>query len=237
MTVAGGLAHRDSIGVAECYGDGDVQWLTAGIGILHEEMWWHPQGRDCELYQLWVNSPRDAKTCQPETRVLKAVDLEIRASDGANETVLGGRLGDDTGLNAGPHRDDIRLSRLDLEPGATFTCDLPPDATALLYVRRGAVGVGDGAIVPRHNLAYTTRDADQLVLRNAHHSDRADVLLLCARPLRQPIAASGTWVVSDETELARADADYRAGKMGVPWAHTLTDEEWRAWLERYPPSL
>ena len=64
MTMRGGLSHRDSTGVKQCYSDGDVQWLTAGRGVLHEEMWWWRdqdslQRGECELYQLWLNLPRD----------------------------------------------------------------------------------------------------------------------------------------------------------------------------------
>lgn len=234
VTISGGLAHRDSVGVAEKYSDGDVQWLTAGIGMLHEEMWWHPQGRDCELYQLWVNSPSAAKSVEPQTIVLRGPELETIGVDGYTETLLGGKLGVD-GDCTGPTRADVRLSRLTMGQKTTYTIDLPQNATALVYARQGQVLIGND-VLPRHRLAYTTRDGDVLRIHNSHTSV-ADLLLLIACPLREPLVASGTWVVSDYAELEIADADYRAGRMGIPWDHSISDDDWRAWIRRYPHRL
>lgn len=233
-TISGGLSHRDSMGVKEEYGDGDVQWLTAGRGILHEEMWWHPKGRDCELYQLWVNSPSKAKGVSPSTTILRDPSKKMVGED-VTERHLGGELSSEaTGKETGPDRDDVRVARIEFEKiGSRYSINLPSDATALVYVRRGSVKIGEEEI-ERHRLAYTAREGDGIVLTSLQ--PHTDVLLLCALPLREPIQASGTWVVNSEADLARADADYRAGKMGVPWDHALPDDEWRDLVSKYRPS-
>ncbi|KAJ8613534.1 hypothetical protein CTAYLR_002151 [Chrysophaeum taylorii] len=236
-TVAGGLSHRDSVGVVERYHDGDVQWLTAGRGVLHEEMWIHPEGRDCELYQLWVNLGRDNKRATPRTEILRGSDLEVAApSPGVLETRLGGDLGGASAETTGARRNDVRLSRVEIDPAARFRLDLAADATALVYVRRGHVHVAD-TLVPRYRLAYTRRESDAIVVENRDPDLGAEILLLCATPLREPVFASGTWVVSSEQELDAADEAYEKGWFGVPWRSSLSDDEWRAWVQRHPPRV
>ncbi|KAH8059178.1 quercetin 2,3-dioxygenase [Aureococcus anophagefferens] len=166
MTLRGGLAHRDSAGVKrgstrernsqlqrlrsrpvstrvkETYGDGDVQWLTAGKGILHEEMWhWADKSRrgECELYQLWVNLPAALSMSKPPRRC-SAADLATVAGDGVLETDLGGALTPDGAIRApGAAREDVLLRKVELAP-ARPTRGVPADATALLYTRRGGGG-------------------------------------------------------------------------------------------------
>ena len=235
MTLRGGLAHRDSAGVKETYGDGDVQWLTAGEGILHEEMWhWADKSRrgECELYQLWVNLPAALSMSKPATEVLRAADLATVAGDGVTETDLGGALTPDGAIRApGAAREDVLLRKVELAPGAAYARDVPADATALLYTRRGAVAVG-GDAVPRHTLAYTEKDAGALRVTNDGDAP-AEILLLVGMPIREPVVSSGTWVVSSEAELAQANADYGAGLLGRPWDHTISDDEWEKWNGKY----
>ncbi|KAH8048405.1 quercetin 2,3-dioxygenase [Aureococcus anophagefferens] len=108
-------APRLRDGVKETYGDGDVQWLTAGKGILHEEMWhWADKSRrgECELYQLWVNLPAALSMSKPATEVLRAADLATVAGDGVLETDLGGALTPDGAIRApGAAREDVLLRK------------------------------------------------------------------------------------------------------------------------------
>jgi len=252
MTLRGGLKHRDSFGVAETYADGDVQWLTAGRGVLHEEMW---HGAQCELYQLWLNLPRAHKGADPRTVVLRAEDTNEDVDHTEDETATGGGrvrnlfdLGGSLNIftekdktpgrrraRAGPGRPDVRLMRLELEPGATFSATVPADATVLAYCRKGRVAIGDD-VLERHALAYTTKGAEALVIEGTSSEGTSDVLLLCGEPLREPVVASGTWVVSSERELELADRAYRAGRLGWPWDHELSDADWREWVAQYPPA-
>ena len=90
----------------------------------------------------------------------------------------------------------------------------------------GRIDVG-GAAVDRHCLAYTKREGSHVQVTA---TEDADVLLLAALPLNEPVAASGTWVLSSNRDLLEADRDYAAGAFGRPWDHTLSDEDWRAAL-------
>ncbi|KAJ1449052.1 RmlC-like cupin domain-containing protein [Pelagophyceae sp. CCMP2097] len=227
MTLKGGLAHRDSTGLAQQYGDGDVQWLTAASGVLHEEMWLPtPGARDCELYQLWLNLPAARKKDAPKAEVLRAADLETRQpSKGVEERRLGGDLGAFTGVSAGAKRDDALCARVFIAAGAAYEVAVPQTATALVYVRKGHVII-EGTAVPRHHLAYTDRRGEVLRVENAG-DEESEVLVLCALPLREPVVASGTWVVTSQKDVAEADRDYQQGKFGTPWPHTLSDEEWQ----------
>lgn len=240
-TMRGGLRHRDSVGVEETYGDGDVQWLTAGKGVLHEEMWWWDEAKggrgECELYQLWVNLPRAQSSGDPSTTVLRAADLPTAATPGVVETDLDASGGSITegARGTGPARGDVSLKRVALEPGARYERAVPRGATVLAYARRGGGVELGGAAVPRHSLAYTAKGGERLVVENASADEAAEILLLVGMPVNEPVAASGTWVVSTQAELAQADADYAAGRLGRPWPHTHTDAEWREWVSENGP--
>jgi len=261
MTVQGGLRHRDSIGIKQTYGDGDVQWLTAGRGVLHEEFWWWkgpwPQRGECELYQLWLNLPAKRRMEQPSIQVLRnpqplsvAPGVEVRRLGGgavrpdfvgeaAPLLQQSGGAEDEAEPNSvglGATRDDVALLRATLAPGATYELPLPAVATALLYVRHGDVSVGtSGEMVPRHHLAYTRREGNGLVLKNAANAEEADVLILAGLPLRQPVVSSGTWVVGSELELEKARRDFNMGMLGIPWDPSISDEEWLSWTKNYGP--
>jgi len=252
MTLKGGLKHRDSMGIKQEYADGDVQWLTAGSGMLHEEMW---LGEQCELYQLWLNLPKSAKMAKPSAIVLKNEDHPIRKhghdsreirldrSEEHDESVDAypyvskdySPLDDEaaTYLKTGPTRDDVRVSIIQLDKeNSNFTTSVPADATVLIYCRKGQVKVGDDPL-DQYCLAYTERGTSNLKLTAT--KPNSEVLFLCGLPLREPVAASGTWVVSNQAELVRADADYKAGRLGVPWDHELSDTDWQKWVQDYAP--
>ena len=244
MTKQGGLRHRDSLGVRQDYADGDVQWLTAGKGILHEEMW---QGEQCELFQLWLNLPRSAKDCKASTIILRKDEQPVHGDD-VREIRLGGVLGnnseDDLGspfhddtppFQTGPKRDDVRLSTIEFDDAnSKWTTHVPADATVLLYCRRGSVQVSDN-VLNQYDLAYTEKGKTTLKLTAL--KPHTDVLFLCGLPLKEPVRSYGTWVMSSDAELARADADYRAGRFGLPWDHDLTDDEWKDHVHRNGPAF
>ena len=166
-----GLTHRDSEGTKMRYGDGAVQWMTAGRGMLHEEMWDIDAGSDAELYQLWVNLPPAAKFAEPRVTVLlpeqdgsggKAVEVQREG----NTPVRRGRVLDETRAQGAvrvrtladssrPHCDEqnaagcaetyspMVIEHVELHSeGATYTLPLPEGWTCLVYVRKGAVGFG-----------------------------------------------------------------------------------------------
>jgi redox-sensitive bicupin YhaK (pirin superfamily) len=181
VTLNGGLTHRDSLGVQQRYGNGEVQWLTAGRGMLHEEMWWPDEEGRSELYQLWLNLPAKHKMVPPAIQLFTpptvddcaapaqtqeagaathketgaAAEAHAAASPGVRVHVIGGEHG---GADAGTPdfgRPLLTLLRVELPAGSSWQLPLPEGHNCLLYTRRGHVLAGaEGTSVPAHHLAY-----------------------------------------------------------------------------------
>lgn len=250
MTIDGGLTHRDSLGVKQRYGDGDVQWLTAAYGVLHEEMWWANGDGRAELYQLWLNLPARSKMVAPRIQLFRPRAHEHRpepsnaAPPGAEGEPRGVRVhllgGEYDGARAGDELAGrpVLLLRVEIPPGGEWECPLPASRNCLVYVRRGALEAGEAgsaASLPAHHLAYLPARAaagsDGIRLANTAGKSGgpyAEALVMAGEPLREPVAGGGTWVMNSQAELAQADSDYAAGLLGVPWQHTDSDEEWQA---------
>ena len=256
-----GLVHRDSLGCKQAYGDGSVQWMTAGRGMLHEEMWDTASGNtECELYQLWVNLPPDAKMVPPRCQLLTpegaphaaTVEREGRLSavrraeipalvsqDGAVTVRL--LAGDaDGAAGAAETFSPILLAHVELRGGEGTTHELhvPDGWTCFAYVRRGAVdfgggegeGVGDSATASARAGTYETayfgrRGGDALRIRAL--TAEADVMVFAGEPIGAPVVASGTMVMNSQQQVDQAVRDYQSGGFGVPWDHTLDDEQWQ----------
>ena len=227
----GGLRHRDSEGVAMTTRAGSVQWLTAGRGVLHEEMWSGAPRQ--ELYQLWVDLPSDRRFDPPQIQVMGDVD-----ADGPVE-----QLGPAPSIDAGPAsltllagtfagrrspvvtRSALSVGRVQWSAAGAFRWPEVPDGdTALVVVRRGAVWVG-GEALAAHAIGLLTPGA--LVLDG---DAGADALVLCGPKRPRPPLRSGPWVVDDPEQLEAAEADFAAGRFGRPWPPSLDDAGWRRWI-------
>ena len=208
----GSVAHRDSLGNAGVIGAGDVQWMTAGSGILHEEM---PRvgPRRLEGFQIWVNLPRKLKMTAPRYRGVPAAHIpEVVRPDGARVHVVAGTVDGTPGavqeIFAGPTYLDVSLA-----PGARFEQPTPRGQTALLYLFQGEVAVG-GATVAEGTLVQATRlvilgDGD--VVRVHAAGGPARFLLLSAQPLDEPSARWGPFVMNTPEEIQQALQELRAG--------------------------
>lgn len=238
MVLEGGMRHRDSAGVKMVYRAGSVQWLTAGRGVLHEEMWAHEAGPHHELYQIWVNLPRAHKFDEPAIQLLGPADVEegpgvMRAPlpatevDGVELTVLAGAC---HGLRS-PVRTQSPMTLMRLvwaTPGEFAWDELPSHHTALFYVRSGAVEVG-GRRVSAGELGQFERSG-KMTLRFTAVEPDTDLLVLTGAPIGEPVAMRGSMVMSTAAEIERAYADLDAGLFGRSWPHTATDAEWKASL-------
>ena len=143
------MRHRDSVGIKQEYGNGAVQYLTAGKGVLHEEMWsfdgwgWN----DIELYQIWVNLPSSEKNQRPSLQLIGtdqpvAIPI-ITPSKGTTLRLVLGEVGDVTsGIKTATPMAVIHAT---LEPGAIWEFKCPPDHNAFFYLRRGSVVVPQGS--------------------------------------------------------------------------------------------
>ena len=208
----GSVAHRDSLGNSGVVGAGDVQWMTAGSGILHEEM---PKvgPRRLDGFQIWVNLPAKLKMTRPRYQDVPSSAIpEVVRPDGARIRVVAGAVDGVAGavreIFAGPTYLDVALPA-----GQSFEQPVPRGHTAILYVFQGAVSVGGaassrGPAIGAPNLVVL-KDGD--VVRVHAGGAPARFLLLSAQPLHEPYARYGPFVMNTREEIAEALAELRAG--------------------------
>jgi hypothetical protein len=230
----GFIDHADSLGAAARFGAGDVQWLTAGRGIVHSEMFPlldEARPNPLELFQIWLNLPASSKLAEPHFSMLWAHDVPVvpagDASDGATAggtvTVVAGDLDGHTPPSPPPDSwasrpdADVAIWQVELRPGASWSLPAARGDTTVrvLYVYEGQLTIGGTDVVaPTAAVVRSTVDAP---LRAGDRG--AQVLVLQGRPIGEPVARYGPFVMNDDTEVEQAFADYRrTGFGGWPWS-------------------
>jgi hypothetical protein len=212
----GRMRHRDNHGHEGILVPGSVQWMTAGRGIVHSEMPEQQEGR-MRGFQLWINLPARDKMTAPKYQEfgpekIPSTDL----GGGARVKVLAGRVAGVTGPIAQPATDPTYLD-VELEAGASLSQPLASGHSAFLYVYEGSVRVGAGesaATVNTHELAVLTDgESVQLEGREPPKDGRVSrAILVAGRPLKEPVAKHGPFVMSTREELVQAFEDYQAGR-------------------------
>lgn len=210
--IAGRMLHRDSAGHEGLLENGGVQWMTAGRGVIHSEI---PQQEEgvMEGFQLWLNLPAQDKMSAPWYRDFAAGELpRFTTDDGVEATVI---AGESHGVSGAVTRAVTAPLYLDLHlpAGTSFSQPLPAGHNAFVYVYRGQVKLGD-VEVPVRNMAILANAADRDGVR-IEASEEARVLLIAGRPLGEPIAQYGPFVMNTEQEIYQAVADYRAGRLAA----------------------
>jgi hypothetical protein len=208
----GSVSHKDSLGNAGVIGAGDVQWMTAGSGILHEEM---PKAgpRRLDGFQIWVNLPRKLKMTKPRYQDVPAGKIpEVTRSDGARIRVVAGEVDGVQGVVREIFADPSYLD-VSLPAGGSLEQPVPRGHTAFLYVFQGEVTVGGsgparGTAIPAPRLAIL-KDGD--VVRVHAGGAPARFLLLSAQPLHEPYARYGPFVMNTREEIAQALVELREG--------------------------
>jgi hypothetical protein len=223
--------HQDSNGGGGTITDGDTQWMTAGAGILHIER--PPEhlvvsGGLFHGIQLWVNLPRAEKWAPPRYQDLRATEVSLLSSPdaGALVRVIAGEVAG----HAGPGRTYTPMTMLHttLAPGAALDLPWREDFNALAYVLAGAgsAGVEKIAVSTGQLVVFGPGDAIRLEASKGQESRSAEleVLLLGGRPIGEPVAWYGPFVMNTKAELMQAFEDYQAGKLGtIPAAHHTPD--------------
>ncbi len=206
--LAGTVEHGDSLGNAGSIGPGDVQWMTAGGGIVHQEM---PQRAELlEGFQLWSNLPRSHKMIAPRYQDIPADELPVgNLGEGAEAKIICGSM---AGVE-GPVRDivtDPIYADITLESGADLEVELSGDRNAFVYVYGGdaVFGSGGGMAVPGASLGVFS--SGELV-RGRAGDEGARLLLVAGRPLREPVAWGGPIVMNTQEEIEQALQEYREG--------------------------
>jgi quercetin 2,3-dioxygenase len=231
--IDGEFAHSDSNGGGGLITNGDTQWMTAGAGILHIET--PPEhlvasGGLFHGFQLWVNLPRALKFAPPRYQDIRSgnVALLSSADGGALIRVIAGEIAGHAG--PGSTHTPIALVHATISPGASLALPWRPDFNALGYVLsgRGTVG-GQARPIDSGQLAVFGPGDTINFTAHARQDGRTpalDVLLLGGRPIREPVAAYGPFVMNTRAELAEAFQDYQAGRLGsIPAAHASVSGE------------
>lgn len=224
--IDGTFQHQDSIGGGGLITDGATQWMTAGAGILHIE---RPpdaliaSGGLFHGIQLWVNLPAADKWVQPRYQDIQAGEVALVSSPdgGAIVRVVAGEVAGHTG--PGITHTPIAMAHATLSPGARLELPWPGEYNALVYVLAGEGAIGpDGHPIRAGQLAVHG-SGDALVAAAEPHgrsSGPLDLLVLGGRPIREPVAAYGPFVMNTREELAQAFEDFQAGRLGtVPAEH------------------
>jgi len=210
----GEVAHKDSTGQGGVIGPGDVQWMTAGAGILHEEFHSDAFARDgglMQMIQLWVNLPAKDKMTMPGYQpILRQQIPELTLANASGTArVIAGSFGGQTG----PARTFTPLQVVDLKlmKGATLTIPVPEGWSTGLVVLHGAVRAQEGSVATDAQMLmyeHTGQDIAVQVLEDTV------ALLLCGEPIQEPIFGHGPFVMNTKAEIIQAIEDFNSGRFG-----------------------
>ena len=224
------IDHSDSLGATARFGHGDVQWMTAGRGIVHAEMFPlldRERPNPTELFQIWLNLPQASKMVAPHftmmwNETIPRVSIQDDRGRSSSITVIAGRLHSRKGPPPPPdswaanRRSEIAIWTITLAPGARLT--LPPASEGVnrtLYLFRGDAIRVAGTTLPC-SLAVKVRGDRPAELKNG--TEASEILMLQGRPIGEPVAHQGPFVMNTREEVRQAFLDYRAtGFGGWPW--------------------
>ena len=221
------MDHSDSLGATARFGAGDVQWMTAGAGIVHSEMFpllSQDSGNSLEMFQVWLNLPRAQKMVKPYFTMLWSEDIPRVHVPGVEITIAAGRIGDYVPPAPPPDSwasrpdSDVAVWHLRFDAGARFT--LPPAAYAdtgrVLYIYRGGGLTIDGQVIDARN--GVVLKADEAVEIIAGSGSETDCVMLQGRPIGEPVAQYGPFVLNDRAGIDQAFRDYERTRFGGwPW--------------------
>jgi quercetin 2,3-dioxygenase len=214
--IEGRMRHRDNAGHEGLLQSGGVQWMTAGRGLVHSEMPEQDNGR-MEGFQLWLNLPSGEKMRAPWYRDIASDEIPgFTTPEGVRVRVI---AGDSHGVAGAVQREHTQPLYLDLElpAGATFRQALPSGHNAFLCVYRGLLEVLDEddapTAVPPQSMALLSNEGDGVVVRAAAQSpEPGRALLIAGKPLREPIAQYGPFVMNTREQLMQAVQDFQSGR-------------------------
>ena len=212
----GRMRHRDNHGNEGVLVPGSVQWMTAGRGLVHSEMPEQQEGR-MRGFQLWLNLPARDEMTAPKYQEFGPERIPTASpSPGVTAKVIAGKVGATSGPIQQPATDPTYLD-LAIEPGAIFHEPLPAEYAGFLYVYEGTMSVGTGAdaiTVRTHELAVLDegKEVELVGVTAGADGKTARAILVAGRPLKEPVAKYGPFVMNTRDELQQAFIDYQNGK-------------------------
>jgi len=202
----GSVSHRDSLGNSGVIGPGDVQWMTSGRGILHEEIPRRGESGNIYGFQLWVNLPAAQKMSQPRYQEVNSSTIPVIEKDGATIRLVAGELdgirGPVTEIAASPLYMDVKLA-----PASKFIYPIPSGHTVLAYVFEGT-GEFSGEVVESVSMVVFNDDGDQLEVKS---QTGVRFMLIAGAPFKEPIIPYGPFVMNTVEEIQQTLAELRNG--------------------------
>jgi len=210
---SGGIRHKDSRGNEGILSGGDVQWMTAGRGIIHSEKaskTFLENGGTLEGIQLWVNLPQKYKMVQPRYQDIKAAEMPVFEEEKVNLTLVAGEFRG----KKGPAQtySPILAINADLQAGGETFIEIPPYYNALAYILHGNIKLSSGFEYKDETLLHFNNNGDGFYIKASTDSK---ILILAGEPINEPVASWGPYVMNTQTEIMEAMRDYQMGKMGV----------------------
>jgi quercetin 2,3-dioxygenase len=224
----GYIDHSDSLGAAARFGEGDVQWMTAGRGIVHSEMFPlldNDNSNPAELFQIWLNLPARNKFAEPHFSMFWADDIpNVRPeqSDGVNVVVVAGTIGERAPPTPPPDSwasvagSDVAIWTIEMAADAQWVLPAAvPGLNRVLYLFDGQTFTIDDQLIPT-NTANQVRSEASLTLKSGEQP--AQLLMLQGRPIGEPVAQHGPFVMNSSDEIRQAMTDYQRTRFGGwPW--------------------
>ena len=205
----GSVNHRDSLGNSGTIGAGDVQWMTSGRGILHEEMPRRGDSGNIYGFQLWVNLPAAQKMDQPRYQEVNSSNIPVVEKDGVTIRLVAGEVdgvhGPVTEIAASPLYMDVKLA-----PGSSFIYPVPSGHTTLAYVFEGTGEFGE-QIVESVSMVVFNDDGDQIEVKSDAAGRGVQFMLISGAPFKEPIVPYGPFVMNTVEEIQQAIQDLRNG--------------------------
>ncbi|PWU03297.1 MAG: short-chain dehydrogenase [Candidatus Melainabacteria bacterium] len=214
VTIAyqGSVEHRDSSGNEGTIHPGDVQWMTAGSGVVHEEM--HERafaktGGVFEMIQLWVNLPRSHKLTAPRYQTIKGADIpKVAIGDQAYARIIAGELNGKTG--PAQTFTPVYLIDVGIESGEA-SLKIPAGYNTAIFLLKGRVRINDTLVDGEAKMALLDKTVETISLVGEAESR---LLVMAGKPIAEPVASYGPFVMNSKQELIQAVDDYQAGRMG-----------------------
>ena len=206
----GRMRHKDNHGHEGVLEPGAVQWMTAGRGIVHSEM---PEQREGRMrgFQLWMNLPARDKMKAPNYQEFGGERLPVVERPGISVKLIAGSLDGATGPVQQPATDPIYMD-VRMDAGVDFVLPVPAGHSAFVYVYEGALNVGNAREAATINAQELAVLGDGTEVKLAGRAPRTRAIVVAGRPLREPVARYGPFVMNTREEIMQAFSDYQSGK-------------------------
>ena len=208
----GGIRHKDSLGNEGILEAGDIQWMTAGRGIIHSERasdFFMENGGTIEGIQLWVNLSAQDKMTQPKYQEIRKNDIPIIAENKVIHRLVSGNWNGEKGIvdTFSP----MIIIQTSMLSGGKTQISIPENFNACIYILSGEIILNDNFTYPAGKMIYFSNTDEGIGIEGLADTE---ILVLCGEPIEEPLAQYGPFVMNSQTEIMEAMRDYQMGKMG-----------------------